>query len=52
MPTIQVGDRITISTLDQFGITNDMINSDYWVISINTTTGSGYSQTMTLRKVV
>lgn len=48
MPTIQVGDRIRISTLDQF----DIINSDYWVISINTSTGSGYSQAMTLRKVV
>ena len=48
MPTLQVGDRIRISTLDQF----DIINSDYWVISINTTVGSGYSQTMTLRKVV
>jgi hypothetical protein len=48
MPTLQVGDRIRITTLDQF----DIINSDYWVISISTSVGSGYSQTMTLRKVV
>lgn len=48
MPTIQVGDRIKISTLDQF----DIINSEYWVVSINTFIGTQFSQSMTLRKVV
>lgn len=48
IPTIQVGDRIRITSLDQF----DIINSDYWVISISTSVGSNYSQSMTLRKVV
>ena len=48
IPEIQVGDKIRISTLDQF----DIINSDYWVISIATSVGSGYTQQMTLRKVV
>lgn len=48
IPEIQVGDKIRISTLDQF----DIINSDYWVISIATSVGSGYTQQMVLRKVV
>lgn len=48
LPTIQVGDRIRITTLDQF----DIINSDYWVISVNRSVGSGFEQRMTLRKVV
>jgi len=48
IPEIQVGDKIRISTLDQF----DIINSDYWVISIATSVGTGYTQQMTLRKVV
>ena len=48
IPEIQVGDKIRISTLDQF----DIINSDYWVISISTSVGTGYTQQMVLRKVV
>jgi len=48
IPEIQVGDKIRISTLDQF----DIINSDYWVISIATSVGTGYTQQMVLRKVV
>lgn len=48
IPTIQVGDRIKISALDQF----DIINAEYWVTSINTFLGTQFSQSMTLRKVV
>lgn len=47
-PKVQVGDRITISSLDQF----DIINTDYWVMSLENEIGSGYSQRMTIRKVV
>ena len=47
-PKVQVGDRIRISSLDQF----DIINSDFWVSSINVSMGSGYSQQVELRKVV
>ena len=47
-PKIQVGDRISITSLDQF----DIINSDFWVSSINMSIGSGYSQQVELRKVV
>lgn len=48
IPTLQVGDRIRITTFDQF----DIINGDYWILSISTSVGSDYSQSMTLRKVV
>lgn len=48
IPTLQVGDRIRISALDQF----DIINFEYWVTSIRTAVGGQYSQSMTLRKVV
>lgn len=48
IPNIQVGDRIKISVLDQF----DIINSEYWVVSISSSIGSQYNQSMTLRKVV
>ena len=46
-PTLQVGDRIRLSSVDQLGITN----TDYWVTGIQMQTGSGYSQTMELREV-
>ena len=48
IPTLQVGDRIRITSFDQF----DIINGDYWIVSISTSVGSDYSQSMTLRKVV
>jgi hypothetical protein len=48
IPTLQVGDRIRISTLDQF----DIINSDYWVTSISDNAGGSFTQQMVLRKVV
>lgn len=48
IPTVQVGDRIKISTLDQF----DIINAEYWITSINTFIGTQFSQSLTLRKVV
>jgi len=47
-PKIQVGDRIRITSLDQF----DVVNSDFWVSSINVTMGGSYSQQLELRKVV
>jgi hypothetical protein len=47
-PTIQLGDRIRISSMDSF----DIINGDYWVISTEIGYGSQPSQTMVVRKVV
>lgn len=47
-PKVQVGDRIRISSLDQF----DIVNSDFWVSAINISMGSGYTQQVELRKVV
>ena len=47
-PKIQVGDRIRITSLDQFSI----VDSDFWVSSISVSVGSGYSQQLELRKVV
>jgi hypothetical protein len=47
-PTIQLGDRIRISSMDSF----DIINGDYWVISTEIGYGSQPSQSMVVRKVV
>lgn len=47
-PTIQLGDRIRISSMDSF----DIINGDYWVISTEIGYGSQPSQSMVIRKVV
>jgi hypothetical protein len=48
VPKIQLGDRIRITSLDAFDITNE----DYWVISQEFTYGESLSQALTLRKVV
>lgn len=48
IPTLQVGDRIKITSLDQF----DIINYEYWVTGISTFVGGQFSQSMTLRRVV
>jgi hypothetical protein len=47
-PTIQLGDRIRISSMDSF----DIINGDYWVISAEIGYGSQPTQSMVIRKVV
>jgi hypothetical protein len=47
-PTIQLGDRIRISSMDSF----DIINGDYWVISTEIGYGAQPSQSMVIRKVV
>jgi hypothetical protein len=47
-PTIQLGDRIRISSMDSF----DIINGDYWVISTEISYGNQPSQSMVVRKVV
>jgi len=47
-PKLQVGDKIRISQLDQFGI----INNDYWVTSIENQIGGSPSQRLVVRKVV
>ena len=47
-PTIQLGDRIRISSMDSF----DIINGDYWVISTEIGYGSQPTQSMVIRKVV
>lgn len=46
IPTIQLGDRIRISTMDSF----DIINGDYWVISQEFSYGDGVNHSLTLRK--
>lgn len=46
-PTIQLGDRIRISSMDSF----DIINGDYWVISTEISYGDQPSQSMVIRKV-
>jgi hypothetical protein len=47
MPKIQLGDRIRVTNLSALDITN----TDYWVISHNTTIGDNVSQNLVLRKV-
>ena len=46
-PTMQVGDRIRLSSVDQL----DIANTDYWITGIQMQTGSGFLQTMELRRV-
>jgi hypothetical protein len=48
VPKIQLGDRIRITSLDAFDITNQ----EYWVISQEFSYGESLSQSLTLRKVV
>jgi hypothetical protein len=53
IPHIQLGDRITLTSLDQFNI-NDVdypIGVDYFIMSINGQYDGGYKQTITARKV-
>lgn len=47
IPTIQLGDRIRISSMDSF----DIINGDYWVISQEFTYGDSIGHSLVLRKV-
>jgi hypothetical protein len=47
MPKIQLGDRIRVTNLSAL----DISNTDYWVISHNTTIGDNVSQNLVLRKV-
>lgn len=47
-PKLQVGDKIRLSSLDQFNISN----VDYWITSIELGIGSDYSQSLELRRVV
>jgi hypothetical protein len=47
MPRLQLGDRITISSLEQLGISN----KDYWVIESKMDYTGGVKQKLTLREV-
>lgn len=47
-PRIQLGDRISISSMDSF----DIINGEYWVISTEFSYGTSPSQSLVVRKVV
>jgi hypothetical protein len=47
IPTIQIGDRITISSLRSL----DIINTDYWVVSHSLTIGDTLEHSIVLRKV-
>lgn len=46
IPTMQLGDRIRISTMDSF----DIINGDYWVVSQEFNYGDSISHSLVLRK--
>jgi hypothetical protein len=48
IPTLQLGDRIQITSLDAFGI----INGEYWVISQEFSYGASVNHSLILRKVV
>ena len=48
IPTIQLGDRIKIGSLDSF----DIINGEYWVTSQEFSYGESISHSLILRKVV
>jgi hypothetical protein len=48
VPKIQLGDRIRITSLDAFDVTNQ----EYWVISQEFSYGESLSQSLTLRKVI
>lgn len=47
IPTLQIGDKITISSLRSL----DIVNTDYWVVSHNLTVGETLEHTIVLRKV-
>jgi hypothetical protein len=47
IPTLQIGDKITISSLRSL----DIINTDYWVVSHNLSVGDTLEHSITLRKV-
>jgi hypothetical protein len=47
IPTIQIGDRITISSLRSL----DIVNTDYWVVSHSLTIGDTLEHSIVLRKV-
>ena len=47
LPKTQLGDRIRITSLGALDITN----TDYWVISYNTSVGDQVTQSLILRKV-
>jgi hypothetical protein len=48
IPTLQLGDRIKIGSLDSF----DIIDGEYWVISQEFSYGDSISHSLVLRKVV
>jgi hypothetical protein len=48
IPTMQLGDRIRISSMDSF----DIIDGDYWVISSDFSYSETLSQSIVVRKVV
>ncbi len=48
VPTLQLGDRIRISTMDSF----DIINGDYWLISTEFSYSGSLTQSIVIRKVV
>jgi hypothetical protein len=48
IPTMQLGDRIRISSMDSF----DIIDGDYWVISSDFSYSETLSQSIVIRKVV
>jgi hypothetical protein len=47
IPTLQIGDKITISSIRSL----DIINTDYWVVSHNLSVGDTLEHSITLRKV-
>ena len=48
VPTLQLGDRIKIGSLDSF----DIIDGEYWVISQEFSYGESITHSLTLRKVI
>lgn len=46
IPTIQLGDRVRVSSMDSF----DIINGDYWVISQEFSYGESINHSLVLRK--
>lgn len=48
VPTLQLGDKVRISSLDAF----DIINGDYWLVSHEISYSNGVTSNLVLRKVV
>ena len=48
IPTLQIGDRIRISSLSSLNI----VNTDYWVVSHSLNVGDSLDHSITLRKVI